>query len=48
MSAGIAIELPDDPAKRKAFFEEAKKWGKVGQPAPRDVGQRWILFHMHL
>ena len=41
------LELPQDPEKRKALFQWSATWEvEHGQPAPKDVGQKYIILHM--
>ena len=41
------LELPQDPAKRAALFQWSATWEvEHGQPAPKDVGQKYIILHM--
>ena len=49
MSMAVVIELPDDPAKRKALFEwwQEKYFDALSQKVRNDVGQRFLLVRMH-
>lgn len=44
----IAIELPDDPAKRKALFDWHNENVPFGEERTKDVGQRYILHSVGL
>ena len=49
ISASLAIELPQDPAKRRALFDWVIGWHEsqaLNQPRPRDVGQKYLLVRM--
>jgi hypothetical protein len=47
--SSLGIELPSDPAKRKAVFEFERKWnGENNFPLVDDRGQNWLEIEMHL
>jgi hypothetical protein len=45
ISKSVAVELPDDPAKRKALFDFEKEHNGF-RSKTKDVGQRYILLWM--
>jgi hypothetical protein len=48
MTASLAIELPDDPEKRKHFFEYADEFRNREAPAnppQKDVGQKYVVLY---
>jgi len=49
MTGSLAIELPEDPTKRKTLFEWQKRWHEemLVKPA-EDVGQKYLLIKMRL
>lgn len=49
MTMNIALELPSDPAKRKALFDWTNDWNaKSLIPRASDVGQKYLLVRLHL
>jgi hypothetical protein len=49
ISTTLAIELPDDPAKRKEILDWANKWNtELGYKPDKDVGQKWVVLGMHV
>ena len=49
ISTTLAVELPDDPAKRKEIFAWQAKWHKeYGFEVEKDVGQNWLTIKMHI
>ena len=46
MTATLAIELPDDPVKRKSFIDYTNQFNDEhnrGKPTVTDVGQKFVL-----
>ena len=49
VSTTLAIELPDDPAKRKQMLDWANKWNsELGYNPEKDIGQKWVVLAMHV
>jgi hypothetical protein len=49
ISATLAIELPDDAAKRKEIFDWVTKWNTENKFKPDvDDGQKWLEVQMHV
>ncbi len=49
ITGSLAIELPPEPAKRKALFDWAANWyAEMGETPPKDVRQKYILLKMHI
>lgn len=49
MAREVAIELPDDPAQRKALFDWQAKWHKeMGQRVRTDKGQKYLIIMLRL
>ena len=47
ISATVAVELPDDPAHRKALFDWADRWNREHRfESDRDTGQNWLVIRM--
>ncbi len=49
LSMSLAVELPTNPAGRKAFFDyEHEHHYDFRKPPARDVGQKWLIIAMHV
>jgi hypothetical protein len=49
MTREMAIELPADPAQRKALFDwEHEHYTELGKPPSKDIGQKYLRFDLHL
>ncbi|HEX3359310.1 MAG TPA: hypothetical protein VHS31_20190 [Tepidisphaeraceae bacterium] len=49
ISMTLALELPDDAAKRKAIFDWAAKWNNENNwKGDKDEGQKWLEIQMHV
>ena len=49
ISSTLAVELPDDKAKRKALFDWQARWHAEHHfDVEQDIGQRWLVIKMPL
>ena len=48
VTLSLGVELPDKPEQRKYFFEWANEHRDWSKPPVKDIGQKWLLMHMHL
>jgi hypothetical protein len=47
VSTAVAVELPNDPAKRKAIFDESRRYAATSDFRPAtDVGQKYLLIRL--
>jgi hypothetical protein len=47
VSLSVALELPQDPEKRKALFDWDRKWHlEQGHRPAEDVGQKYLLIRL--
>jgi len=50
VSTNLVVEMPDDPAKRKALIDNYNQWMKEHFFATpeKDIGQHYLIYKMHI